>query len=125
MTALGAVPADAVPGLMAAADVLCLPSHNEGMPNVVLEAGAYGLPVVASRVGGIPEAIGEEERGLLVPVGDALALGAAIDAVRADPEAAAERARALRSHVRSHFDADRLAGRLKSIYAEVIAEEPR
>ena len=51
---------------MQAADVLCLPSVNEGVPNVILEAFACGLPVVASRVGGIPEVHPGETCGRLV-----------------------------------------------------------
>ena len=61
----------------AAADVLCLPSHNEGVPNVVLEAMACGVPVVATRVGGVPEVL-PEFAGLLVPPHDSLALGQAL-----------------------------------------------
>ena len=60
-----------------AADLLCLPSHNEGVPNVVLEAMACGIPVVATRVGGIPEVL-PEEAGLLVPAHDRLALADAL-----------------------------------------------
>jgi len=60
-----------------AADLLCLPSHNEGVPNVVLEAMACGIPVVASRVGGIPEVL-PDFAGILVPPQDRASLSAAL-----------------------------------------------
>jgi glycosyltransferase involved in cell wall biosynthesis len=66
--------------LMNAADVLALPSQNEGVPNVILEAFASGLPVVASQVGGIPEVLNEERLGRVFPSGDVGALAAALDA---------------------------------------------
>lgn len=62
---VGAQPHEQVPVWMAAADVLLLPSHAEGVPNVVLESMAMGRPVVATRVGGIPEVL-PAEAGLLV-----------------------------------------------------------
>jgi glycosyltransferase involved in cell wall biosynthesis len=65
---------------MCACDVLCLPSFDEGCPNVVLEALASGRPVVASRVGGIPELIEDGDNGLLVPARDAGALADALGA---------------------------------------------
>jgi len=65
---------------MAAADVVTLPSYMEGCPNVVLEALACGRPVVATRVGGIPE-IMSEECGRLVPPRDAAALAEALGSV--------------------------------------------
>ena len=61
-----------------AADVVCLPSRNEGCPNVVLEALACGVPIVASRVGGIPEIVNDGENGILVPAEDPLALSEGI-----------------------------------------------
>ncbi|WP_243040992.1 glycosyltransferase family 4 protein [Dyella sedimenti] len=64
-------------GWFRAADLLCLPSHNEGVPNVVLEAMACGTPVVASRVGGIPEVV-PGDAGILVPPRDRAALSAAL-----------------------------------------------
>jgi len=66
-----------IPEWLAAADVLCLPSHREGCPNVVLEALASGRPVVASRVGGVPELL-NDENGIMVPPGDPTALAEAL-----------------------------------------------
>jgi len=75
---IGAQPLDRVPVWMAAADVIVLPSHVEGTPNVVLEALASGRRVVASQVGGIPDLITSAALGAMVPPRDPDALAAAI-----------------------------------------------
>ena len=64
---LGLTPPKEVPAFMAQANILCLPSHMEGVPNVALEAFACGLPVVATRVGGIPEVVTETTGVLAEP----------------------------------------------------------
>ena len=76
--AIDSVPHDEVPWWMAAADVVCLPSWHEGMPNVLREAHACGRPVVATTVGGIPEAMGASDLGILVAPKDPEALAAAL-----------------------------------------------
>ncbi|WP_232379944.1 glycosyltransferase family 4 protein [Polyangium fumosum] len=75
----GGRPAEEVARFLAASDALVLPSFHEGTPNVVLEALAAGRPVVATRVGGIPDVVAHERTGLLVPPRDAPALAAAIE----------------------------------------------
>ena len=69
---------DEVATWLGACDVLSLPSHNEGIPNVILEALACGVPVVASCVGGVAEVIDNDELGLLVEPGDPVALAEAL-----------------------------------------------
>jgi teichuronic acid biosynthesis glycosyltransferase TuaC len=75
---------DEIPVWMVAADMLVLPSYSEGRPNVVLEAQACALPVVATRVGGTPELVQDGINGLLVDSGDAQALAEAIQRLSAD-----------------------------------------
>lgn len=86
---VGAQPHDQIPTWLAACDLLALPSWNEGMPNVVLEALASGRRVVATRVGGIPEVV-SDELGILVPPRDVPALAQALETALAtsyDPHA--------------------------------------
>jgi glycosyltransferase involved in cell wall biosynthesis len=73
-------------------DMLVLPSHTEGLPNVVLEACAAGVPVVATSVGGTPEVIEDGVSGLLVPPGDPVSLASAICEMLGDEEDAREMA---------------------------------
>jgi glycosyltransferase involved in cell wall biosynthesis len=94
----GAQPPARVAELMRAADVFVLPSRFENLPVVLLEAMACGLPVVATRVGGVPEIV-DSSAGVLVPPGDVAALAGAIGAVAGrldtfDRAALAARARA-------------------------------
>src|SRR5262249_18452745 len=77
-TLVGAQPLDRIPQWMAACDVLVLPSHVEGTPNVVLEALASGRRVVASAVGGVPDLITSPTLGVLVPPRDPDALADAL-----------------------------------------------
>ena len=74
-----------VPELLRALDLLVLPSGREGLPNIVLEAMASGVPVVATDVGGTGELVIEGKTGSLVRPGDAEALARAILALSASP----------------------------------------
>ena len=75
---------DEIPTWMGAADLLVLPSRSEGRPNVVLEAQACGLPVVATRVGGTPELVCDGKTGLLVESEDVSGLADALRRLRTD-----------------------------------------
>jgi glycosyltransferase involved in cell wall biosynthesis len=75
---VGEIPHSKVPEYIRSADLLCLPSHAEGWPTVIFEGLSQGVPVVASAVGGIPEAICSEDFGLLVEPGDLAGLTEAL-----------------------------------------------
>lgn len=81
----GAVPRPQVADWMGKADLLVLPSHSEGTPVCVMEALSCGLPVVASRVGGIPDLIDDGKNGLLVPAQNVEALTAALKQLASEP----------------------------------------
>jgi glycosyltransferase involved in cell wall biosynthesis len=82
----GRVAPEEVPRLLQASDFLVFPSHSEGMPQAVLEAMDCGLPVVATRVGGIPEAVLDGKTGLLVEAQDVEQLRDAMEKMIADAE---------------------------------------
>jgi glycosyltransferase involved in cell wall biosynthesis len=92
--------------ILASASVFALPSHAEGSPMSLLEAMAAGCPVVATRVGGIPDCVRDGYDGLLVPARDSQALAAALGRLLGDRELAARMGTAARAHVaRAHAPA--------------------
>jgi teichuronic acid biosynthesis glycosyltransferase TuaC len=105
---VGAIPHERVPTYMHAADVLVLPSFSEGMPTVLIEAGAARLPIVAAEVGGIKELLADD-RGRQIPAGDSRALADALEEVLVNPEGALRRADRLLEHVRRSYDVDETA----------------
>ncbi|UGS35002.1 glycosyltransferase family 4 protein [Capillimicrobium parvum] len=106
-----------VPELLARSDVFVLASRSEGAPLSVLEAMAAGLPVVASRVGGIPEIVVDGETGLLVEPGDPGRLAAAIEQLLGDPRRRAAMGDAGRRRVLERFDVDAVRRRHLELYA--------
>ncbi|MBS1868210.1 MAG: glycosyltransferase [Actinobacteria bacterium] len=105
--------------LLAAADAFCLPSWHEGLPLSLLEALDAGLPCVATAVGGVPELLGGDEAGLLVPARDAGALADALARVLTDVELAQRLARAGRALVEREHALGAVARRHAELYAEV------
>jgi glycosyltransferase involved in cell wall biosynthesis len=114
----GRMTSDAVAAELAAADVLAAPSvptrggKREGIPVVLMEAMAAGLPVVASRLSGIPELVTDGVSGALVPPGDAVALADALATLAGDPALRARLGAAGRETVTREFDVDRNAATL-------------
>lgn len=106
---------------MQAADCLVLPSYSEGMPNVVMEAMACGLPVVATGVGGLPGAVGDCEGVILVKPGEVAMLIDAIARVCSDPELRSKMGEASRTKAVETFGARRNAQRVLDFLAEVVA----
>ncbi len=106
--------------ILAACDLFVMPSLQEGLGIAALEAQASGLPVVASRVGGLPDAVDEGRTGLLVPPGDAAALAEAVVALLSDPDRAAAMGAAGREWVGRRFSSDRMAAETRAVYEEVL-----
>ncbi|HET7233818.1 MAG TPA: glycosyltransferase family 4 protein [Longimicrobium sp.] len=110
-----------VPNVMRALDVLVLPSFVEGAPNVVQEAMAAGIAVIATAVSGTPELVRSGEHGLLVPPGDAPALASAIARLAGDAELRARLAAAGHARVRAEFTLERMLDRYEALLARVVA----
>jgi glycosyltransferase involved in cell wall biosynthesis len=97
-----------------------LPTDRDGIPNVLVEAMAAGVPVVATAVSGIPELVSHEDNGLLVPPDDPEALADALVRLHGDPELAARLVANGRRTVAERFDGERLARELAALFAEAV-----
>jgi glycosyltransferase involved in cell wall biosynthesis len=105
----------------AVADVVAAPSLLEAFGIPVLEAGASGVPVVASAIGGLEDTVVPGKTGVIVPPGDAGALATALEDVLADPARARAFGRAAREHVAAQFTWDHVADVLAGYYEALCA----
>jgi glycosyltransferase involved in cell wall biosynthesis len=108
--------------VLVASDVFCLSSRFEGLPISLLEAMASGLPVVATKVGGIPSVVTDGKEGRLVPAGDPIALAAAVAELR-DSGLRTRMATAADERVRA-FGMDRAVERQQEVYQRVVTRRP-
>jgi glycosyltransferase involved in cell wall biosynthesis len=107
--------------ILAASTFAVHPSHEEGFSNVILEAMAAGKAVVATRVGGNPEAVVDGETGLLVTPGDAAGFAAAILSLLRNQDLAAAMGKAGRERAASLFSLDRMVASVERMYQELLS----
>jgi len=105
-----------LPAVLRDSDVFLLPSETESFGLAALEAMACGVPVVASRVAGIPEVVADGETGLLAAVGDVAAMAAHVVRLVGEPAALARFARAARARVEAHFQPEPIISRYEALY---------
>jgi glycosyltransferase involved in cell wall biosynthesis len=121
ITFTGWLDSPGVHDLLESSDVLILPSHAEGLPMAIVEAFAFGVAVIASSVGAIPEIVVDRKSGLLVPPGDVDALAQAIRDLCADDQLRESVARAGRSTWESHLEIGQYTERITEIWRATAA----
>lgn len=114
-----------VPQLLATTQVFVLATHYEGLPISILEAMRAGLPIVATRVNGVPEEVAHEQSGLLVPRGDVAALAMALDMLAAAPDLRRQMGRAGHRKFHREFSAERMLQETEELYREVLGSGSR
>jgi glycosyltransferase involved in cell wall biosynthesis len=115
-----------LPDFYRRAHVFCSPAQHEGgVANVYLEAMACCCPVVASSAGGAPEAVINDETGVLVPPGDEHAVAVALDQLLGNPSLARQMGQAARQRVDDYFAMDKYIGRVLRNYQRAIANARR
>lgn len=125
VTFAGARSQDELPALLAAHDVFCLASFSEGVPVVLMEAMAAGLPVVSTPIAGVPELIADGASGLLVPPGRPDLLAAALNRLQRDAELRTALSRAGRDVVEQSFDARKCAAELAGVFEKMVVRGAR
>ena len=108
----------------AVADALVLPSHSEGSPNVLLEAMAAGLPVIATAVGGVPEIAINDQNTILVAPRDCKSLAQALNQVLTDTALAQKLGRAAATHVTEKFSPAAYVHSLLRVYQGLVDDVP-
>jgi len=117
----GAVPHEEIPALLNTATLVVIPSRQDSFPVVAVEAAQMGRPIIASCIGGLPEAIVDGETGLLVDAEDVQGFSAAITRLLGDQAEARRMGQAARERAMTLFSFDRYVDAYDGVYAKVIA----
>jgi glycosyltransferase involved in cell wall biosynthesis len=112
-----------LPDLLAAADSVLMPSLNEGFPRTAIEAMAAGKPIIATRVGGTPEAIVDGETGILVPSKDIPAMASALTTLVGDRELQSHLGTAGRERTENNYSVENYVARLDGLYRQLLGNE--
>jgi glycosyltransferase involved in cell wall biosynthesis len=109
-----------IPGILSCLDVMVQPSLNEALGLSLLQAQAKGVPIVATRVGGIAEAVVDGETAILVPPGDSSAIAQAVKKILEDTEFAAVMGKKAREWVAGQFTVERMLKSHEALYRELL-----
>jgi glycogen(starch) synthase len=118
---LGWVPSERVHVVLDAASLVLMPSRREGLPLVAIQAAQMARPVIAARIGGLPEIVAHGETGLVVPPGDSAALAQAVRGLLEHPAEAARMGRAATRRSAELFGWERYLDEVGALYEAVIA----
>jgi len=121
---LGWVSPEEMIGIYHQADIFVLPSYHEGLPMAILEAMACGLPIVSTKVGGIPELIEEGENGILIHPGDRVALLNSLASLLNDPILREHMALKNVQKIREQYDIPIYIQKLKNLYGDILGVKP-
>jgi len=119
---LGEVPHEQVPEVLQQLDIFAMPSTYEGFGVAALEAEAMEVPVVASRIHGIPDVVLDGETGLLVPPRDRQALAAALDRLATDADLRHRLGQAGRAFVAEHYSWEENTAQMEALYEAALGE---
>jgi len=119
---LGEVPHEQVPEVLQQLDIFAMPSTYEGFGVAALEAEAMELPVVASRIHGIPDVVLDGETGLLVPPRDGQALAAALERLASDGDLRRRLGQAGRAFVAEHYSWEENTAQMEALYEAALGE---
>jgi glycosyltransferase involved in cell wall biosynthesis len=112
-----------MPAALARADIFCLPSYREGVPNALLEACACGLPIVTTNVPGCRDVVTQGLNGVLVPVRNAIALADALETLVADPELRHSMGVAGREIAVNQFSLRRVNAETLTVYSKFLSSK--